>query len=59
MTSGVLPTDARQATVHAMPLDELETEEREELVPHLLDVVVRCGWELGDDDDPTEPYRRW
>ncbi len=37
----------------------LETDEREELVPCLLDVVVRCGWDLGDDDDPTEPYRRW
>lgn len=37
----------------------LETDEREELVPYLLDVVVRCGLDLGDDTDPTDAYRRW
>ena len=36
----------------------LETDEREELVPHLLEVMRACGLDVGD-DDPTEPYRRW
>lgn len=37
----------------------LETDEREELVPYLLDIVQDCGWAIEDGEDPTEPYRTW
>ena len=37
----------------------LETDEREELVPFLLDIVGECGLALEDGEDPTESYRMW
>jgi hypothetical protein len=36
----------------------LETDEREELVPYLLDVIARHGLDT-QGEDPTEPYRNW
>jgi hypothetical protein len=36
----------------------LETDEREELVPYLIDVVEKEGLNTGG-EDPTEAYRPW
>lgn len=39
--------------------DLIETEEREELVPFLLDAARDAGMEIPPGEDPTEAWRLW